>query len=379
MLNNGKLAEIARPDLNPVRVMVVDDSVVVRGLLSRWIDHDPELAVVGAFRNAQTALDQLVSCDPDVVILDVEMPGMDGLSALPQLLSLKPELAVIMASTLTQRNAKISLEALAQGAVDYLPKPTSRAGIISSHEFQRDLLDKIRVHGGREMIARPPVVSRAPVIEKVHVDVSPSHSTPDQLHKPDVIVIGASTGGPQALTQLFGELGPFLADTTVLIAQHMPAMFTTILAEHIKKASGRLCREAQDGMTIEPGCIYVAPGGKHMTVESRPNGHLLNISEEAPRDFCRPSVNSLLESTADAFGGSLMAIILTGMGEDGTCGANAVRQAGGSVLVQNEESSVVWGMPGSVAKAGHCDQILDLDGLAKTLKDLLVGGANDTR
>jgi two-component system chemotaxis response regulator CheB len=386
----------AKPPLSvvsqePIRVMVVDDAVVVRGLVSRWIDAEPDLKIVASLRTGQEALERLEQTDPEVVLLDVEMPILDGISALPLLLRKKRNLVVIMVSTLTRRNAEVTLKALSLGAADYIPKPESQHEVAASATFQRDLVEKIRQLGWRRrqrnlgIPALGPPVIPAPPLQADGANTA-AHSVPHALRPlteiklrpfplspPRVLLIGSSTGGPQALGTLIGGLNGVLDRTPVLITQHMPPTFTTILAEHIARMSGRPAHEAEDGEPFVAGTIYVAPGGKHMQVARRNGIAVADISDSAPINFCRPAVDPLFSSAAKVWGAWNLALVLTGMGSDGTHGAAAVVAAGGSVMAQDEATSVVWGMPGSVAHAGLCSAVLPLDRIAAKVVRLFWG------
>ena len=354
------------------RVMVVDDSAVIRGFFRRALESDPTIEVVASVGNGQSAIDSLRRAGVDVAVLDIEMPVMDGMTALPQLLAIDPSLKVIMASTLTASNAEISLRALARGAADYIPKPTTAAEIHSADSFQRELIEKVKALGrARRGIKEDPAVApreRRPSL------LAPSAPKPIVLRKPSlvpptVLAIGSSTGGPQALMKVIQGLG---ADFTlpILITQHMPATFTGILAEHIAKVAGRPAREAVDGQAVEAGHIYVAPGDWHMTVEPAAPAPVIRLNQRPPVNFCRPSVDPMLASMAKVYGQRLLAVILTGMGHDGLDGGRAAIAAGGTVVAQDEATSVVWGMPGAVATDGLCSAVLPLDGIAAHVRKL---------
>jgi two-component system chemotaxis response regulator CheB len=351
-----------------VRVMLVDDSAVIRGLIARMIEGEPGLRVAASVGNGQMAVDRLKANPVDVIILDIEMPVMDGLTAIPKLLEIKPDVKIIMASTLTEKNADISLRALQAGATDYVPKPTATREISGGETFKHELLEKIRQLGliSRRPPSTPGAASAVPV-PKERV-AKPLYEKPIQLRtdggtvRPRVLAVGSSTGGPQALFQLFKDIRPDI-NIPVVVTQHMPATFTTILAEHIAKASGWPCAEASDGMSLQPGHIYVAPGNFHMTVEKSGTGMVIRTNQDPPENFCRPSVDPMLRSLAAEFGGAVLTVILTGMGHDGRDGAKVLVEAGGTVLAQDEASSVVWGMPGAVATAGLCHAVLPLKDL----------------
>lgn len=360
-----------------IRVMVVDDSMVVRGLVSRWLEEEPDLNVVASLCTGREAVDHLDGADPDVVILDIEMPELDGLSALPLLLAKKRDLIVIMASSLTRRDAEVSLTALSLGAADYISKPEASRGVITARAFRHELVEKIRQIGGRRVYRGRGLAPRAPRSHpiaaadlRMHEGEAIAAPPPGfalrsgTTKAPKALLIGASTGGPQALNKLVSELGPVAERAPILIVQHMPATFTTILAEHLSLASGRLAREPVDGETLGPGTIYVAPGGRHMQVARRNAMPVIRLDDGPPVNFCKPAVDPLFTSGCQVWGAATLAVILTGMGHDGTEGARAIVAAGGAVIAQDEATSVVWGMPGSAANAGLCSAVLPLDQIA---------------
>ncbi len=365
-----------------LRVMVVDDAVVVRGLVARWVEAESDLQLVASLRTGREAVDQLERADPDVVVLDVEMPDLDGISALPLLLQKKPNLIVIMASTLTRRNAEVSLKALALGAADYIPKPETSREVTTSANFHRDLIDKIRQLGARRRRSRPDAPARAPVMAPlgrprlVPADAGPHPAMklrPFAATAPRVLLIGSSTGGPQALTALIGRLNGVSDRVPVLITQHMPPTFTTILAEHLARASGRPAHEPVDGEPVVAGHIYVAPGGRHMRVAKRNGVAVVTLDDGPLVNFCKPAVDPLFVSAAEVWGGSILALVLTGMGSDGSRGAANIIEAGGSIIAQDEASSVVWGMPGAAVHAGVCSAVLPLDQIAPKVVRLFAG------
>jgi two-component system chemotaxis response regulator CheB len=375
-------ARPAAPD--PIRVMVVDDSVVVRGLVSRWVEEQPDFTVVASLRTGREAVDQLEKADPDVVILDIEMPVLDGISALPLLLEKKHDLVVIMASTLTRHHAEVSLKALSLGAADYIPKPESSHGVSTSAEFRRDLVEKIRHLAPRRRRREAPR-AREPVVigtrsgdERVAPSVAERAMPPIRLRPfaattPRVLLIGSSTGGPQALNVVVSNLQGVIDRVPVLITQHMPPTFTTILAEHLARACGRPASEARDGEPVNAGRIYVAPGALHMQVARKNGAPVIALSDGPLVNFCRPAVDPLFASAAQVWGPNVLAVILTGMGSDGMRGAGEVVAAGGSVIAQDEASSVVWGMPGAAAHAGVCAAVLPLAQIAPKLSRLFSG------
>ena len=363
-----------------IRVMIVDDAVVVRGLFARWVEAEPDLELVASLRTGREAVDQIERADPDVVVLDVDMPELDGIAALPLLLQKKRDLVVIMASTLTRRNAEISLRALSLGATDYIPKPESNRDITGSPIFRRELLEKIRQLGLRAKrlrIGRPrPPAAEAPSLQpgaKPPAATSGLVLRPMPATPPRVLLIGASTGGPQALNAVIAQIGGVFERAPVLITQHMPPTFTAVLAEHLARVAKRPVREAADGEEVNAGTIYLAPGGKHMKVARRDGIAVIALDDGPMINFCKPAVDPLFSSAASVWGYKAMALVLTGMGSDGLRGAHAITAAGGHVMAQDEATSVVWGMPGQVANAGLCSAVLPLPEIAPRLTRLFAG------
>lgn len=374
---------------NPIRVMVVDDSVVIRGLVGRWIDEEPHLAVVASHRNGRLAVDDILRANPDVVILDIEMPDMDGLTALPLMLEKKRDLVVVVASTLTRRNAEISLKALSLGAADYVPKPETNSGVTTSTDFRRELVDKVlnlgqraRARAGNRAGSAGAAAPQRTVINATAAPAAQARSKapatftvkPYANVRPRILAIGSSTGGPQALNTLFGEIGSAIGQVPVVVTQHMPPTFTAILAEHLAKAAGRPAAEGKDGEPILPGRIYVAPGGKHMILARHGSDTVIRLTDGPPVNFCKPAVDPLFKSVVDIYGNAVLGIILTGMGSDGAEGVREIGKAGGNVITQDEESSVVWGMPGAAAHTGQCADVLPLPDIGRKVARILLGG-----
>jgi two-component system chemotaxis response regulator CheB len=365
------------PAGGPIRVLVVDDSSVIRGVVSRWIEASSETVLAGLAVNGADAVRRASLLKPDIIVLDIEMPEMDGLAALPLLLKSCPQARIIMASTLTRRNAEISLKALSLGASDYVPKPTAMNGTDAAEDFKRELFNRILGLGRR---ARAPGATLRATGGGVPSpsDTSRPGGQPGgvagrstyRLQKPSllpaqILAIGSSTGGPQALTRVISSIA---ADVTVpvLVTQHMPPAFTSILAESLARASGLTCLEAEAGMMLERRCVYVAPGDYHMTIRGRAGP--IELSQGPAENFCRPAVDPMMRSVAAAYGPHALGVILTGMGSDGREGARAIVVAGGTIIAQDEDSSVVWGMPGAVANAGLAAAIVPLDGVAAEIK-----------
>lgn len=359
-------APSANPPGAPYRIMVVDDSAVIRGLLIRSLESDPKIAVVASVGDGRMALNALSRHDIEVVVLDIEMPVMDGLTALPQLMAARPGLKVIMASTLTRRNADISLQALTAGATDYIAKPGTTA-LTTADAFKHELVAKIKALGEAKRksagMAQPSTPARAETARLPVRRLPGSQPIALRAASPepfDALAIGSSTGGPQALFQLLANIRGAV-NRPILITQHMPATFTTILAEHISRSTGWVAAEGIDGEAVRPNRIYIAPGDFHMLVAVAPSGEkTIKLSKAPPENFCRPSVDPMLRSLAQAYGRRLLTVILTGMGHDGLRGGEAVRDAGGTLVAQDEATSVVWGMPGAVATAGLCSAVLPL-------------------
>jgi len=333
--------------------MIVDDSAVARGLMARWIGEDPDLECVGSAADGAQALSRIAACDPEVVVLDLEMPVMGGLEALPRLIAAKPSVRVVIASTLTQRGASAALRALELGASDCLGKPG--AGLGGAESYRSDLLRKLRGLAPRSALIAAPSWPLRPF--------------PTRLRRPEVLLVGASTGGPQALGALLAGLGPDWAPP-ILVVQHMPAAFTAVLAESLGRVANRPSVEAADGMTLQPGRIHLAPGDFHLRVARGGDGPRLALDQGAPVNFCRPAVDPLFSSAAAVFGERALGVILTGMGMDGCVGARALTAAGGVVLAQDEGSSVVWGMPGATARAGLASLIKPVPALAEAVRKL---------
>ena len=365
--------------------MVVDNSVVIRGMISRWIGAEPDMEVSASLRTGLDAVNQIERIKPDVAVLDIEMPELDGISALPQLLAKKRDLVIIMASTLTRRNAEISFKALSLGAADYIPKPESTREATAAETFHHDLIQKIRHLGARARRRASPAASpsMAPAPERAReVSAQPVAAPVAQLQlarqpfsmlAPRVLLIGSSTGGPQALMTLVADIGPVIDRFPVLITQHMPPTFTTILAEHLARASRRPAHEAVDGEIVKPGRIYLAPGGRHMRVVRHGAETAIALDDGPPVNFCKPAVDPLFNSAIDVWQGGIMSVILTGMGSDGMRGGKDIVAAGGSVIAQDEATSVVWGMPGAATNAGICAAVLPLNQIAPKLVRLFSG------
>lgn len=337
----------------PIRVMVVDDSHFMCWLLTRWIGEAPGLELAGTASSGVEAVATIARKRPDIVLLDLEMPDMGGLEALPALQMAWPSAKVIVVSALTKDNAALVLDALSRGAVDYVSKPRASGDMSSGQDFRKALFKRI------EALMRPAEPQTRNVLARPEprTAIREAGKTSAELHPfsmvvPRVIGIGSSTGGPEALLRFLIPLAPDLVRVPVLIAQHMPAEFTATLAARLAAATGLPAKEGEDGEPIQPGHIYVAPGDRHMTLvpSAQPS---IAISDEPPLRYYRPSVDLLFRSLVAVFGPAVLGVVLTGMGTDGFEGAGLISYAGGSVVVQDRASSVVWGMPGATSKAGY--------------------------
>lgn len=332
----------------PVRVLVVDDSVVVRKLLCEALASSTEVQLAGTASSGAIALAKIPQLNPDVITLDIEMPGLNGIQTLTQIRKLYPKLPVIMFSTLTERGAAITLEALSLGASDYMTKPSNSESLTEAMEqVRRELLAKIVSLASR---SRPGPASSPPIS---------ADKRKSRCQRIEILAIGTSTGGPNALAEVVPRL-PEDFPVPVVLVQHMPPLFTRLLADRLNSQSPLLVQEAEAGKTLEPGQVWIARGDYHMTVARKGTGVVLNLNQEPPENSCRPAVDVLFRSVAQVYGQSVLGVVMTGMGSDGARGAAHIREAGGEILVQDEASSVVWGMPGAVVSAGVADKICPL-------------------
>jgi len=341
--------------------MLVDDSAIIRGFMRRWIEQDGRIELVKVCADGAQAVAEASVCSPDVIILDIEMPNMDGLAALPQLRKLVPGARVVMASTLTSAGAAQTVKALALGAADYIAKPqTSQIGGVDSYRV--DLLNKIVALGERAGgWSRPLAEYRL-------------RDRPVIARKPAALVIASSTGGPSALPAFLAPIASRITQP-ILMVQHMPASFAPLLAEKLEQAIGKTCREAVHGEVIGSGAVLLAPGDQHMRIIKGGAGAVVQLDRGEPVNSCRPAADPLFETATAAFGGRVLGVVLTGMGHDGRAGASNIVSAGGRVIVQDEASSVVWGMPGAVAQAGYAEAVLPLRDLGQLALRVMNGEA----
>ncbi len=357
----GPSPSTAAPKQGPIqRVLIVDDSVVIRRTLANILDEDPQLQVIGTAADCRIALDKVRQDTPDVILLDIEMPNMDGFETLKALRQTHPRLPVIMFSALTERGAAATLDAMLLGANDYVSKPTNLSSFNAvAQRIREELIPKIKQFVPREKPAgRATGVSSRP---------KPERPKKNESLPIEIVLIGVSTGGPAALARL---LPSFAADcpVPVVIVQHMPPVFTRRLAERLA-GNGKLnVHEGTSGQPLTPGEIIIAPGDHHAVVTRRGNELSLVLNQDPPENSCRPSVDVLFRSAASVCQAGVLAVVLTGMGKDGLNGCQRIAQAGGQVFVQDEATSVVWGMPGHVANAGLADKVLPLQQLGKAIK-----------
>lgn len=329
-----------------IRVLVVDDAVVFRRLIADELSRDPQLDVVGTAPNGRIALQRLTQVNPDLVILDVEMPELDGLAALAEIRKTHRRLPVIMFSALTERGAAATLDALALGATDYFTKPTSEGVDASLAIIRTQLIPKIKALCGGMVASETAAAPKTPAPRKPSRDIR-------------VVAIGASTGGPNALAEIFARL-PADLPAPVVMVQHMPPMFTRLLAERLTAQSKIRVQEGSNGVVLQPGQAWIAPGDFHMAVIRDGTQRRLLLNQDPPENSCRPAVDVLFRSVASAFGADCLGVILTGMGTDGLRGCEALREAGGQILAQDEATSVVWGMPGCVVRANLADRVMPI-------------------
>lgn len=362
-----------------IRVMLVDDSPIIRGMNARIIDNMPSVEIVASVSNGELAVKRMEQGGIDVIVLDIEMPVMDGLTAIPLLLARDKNVKILMSSTLTQQGAEVSMRALQLGAADFIPKPTNIASVDGRNavdDYRRDIVEKIMNLGAAATKRKAPVT--APVVEAKAVKKDAALIYNGSRPTPRVLAIGSSTGGPQALMEVFRNLnGPL--HCPVLITQHMPPHFTEILAKHIGDVAKMPSREAVDGEIVEPGRVYVAPGDYHMTVKAEGTKVRISLNQDAPENFCRPAVDPLFRSVASVYGKHALCAVLTGMGRDGAAGAKTASDAGAVVVAQDEETSVVWGMPGATYATGACDAVLPISEIAPFINKATKVASNGAR
>jgi two-component system chemotaxis response regulator CheB len=350
-----------------IRVMVVDDSVVIRRLVTQALELDRTIDVVGTASNGAIGLQRMPQLKPDVITLDIEMPDMNGLEMLRRVRREYPLVRVIMFSTLTERGAAITLEALTLGADEYVAKVANEGSLDRSlARLREDMIPKIKqffLFPASVSAARPATVPAAP----------PARALQPLKLRPKVVVIGVSTGGPTALAAMLPSF-PAEFPLPILLVQHMPPLFTRLLAERLNAACALTVEEASQGQAVEVGKILIAPGDFHMKVASSAGTVRVRLDQSPQQNSCRPAVDPLFVSAAELYGGAVLAVVLTGMGQDGLRGVETLRAHGARVLVQDEASSVIWGMPGAVANASLADRVLPLDQIVPEI--LTITGRN---
>ncbi len=343
-----------------LRILVVDDAIVVRRVLSAVLADDPAISEVHTAPNGRVALQKFTTLRPDAVVLDVEMPVMDGITTLRELRKLDTKVPIVMFSTLTERGAAATLEALANGASDYVTKPSASGGIRAAQERIRgELIPKLKA------LCRVEISPR--VTRRLPLRAQPATKRPPLI---DVVLIGVSTGGPNALAQVIPSL-PADLPVPVLIVQHMPPVFTKMLADRLNAKAKLRVVEASHGDQVTPGGVWIAPGDYHMTVARQGRAVHVRLNQDPPVNFCRPAVDVLFRSAVPVYGGRILAVVLTGMGSDGCRGCQLIKEANGYVIAQDESTSVVWGMPGAVVQHDLADEVLPLQEIGPAIARLV--------
>ncbi len=369
-----------------ISVVLVDDSSVIRGALSRIIKTDNNIEIIGSVANGLMAITIAKTKLPDVMILDVEMPVMDGITAIPQILKESPNTKIIMCSSLTAKGADTTIKAMTRGAVECIVKPSSAQDTGAGSEFHGHLLNLINTLGKPKPVKAPttqaiqatPQRTTKPTLTPTSTTRAPARTSAKYTlnnnpltfkGKPSILAIGSSTGGPNALFEVLKGIGKI--NVPIVITQHMPATFTEILAKHISQHTGIPTYEAQEGMAVTAGNIYVAQGGKHMLFEQSGGQLKIKLDDGPQENFCKPSVDPMLRSLTGIYGNKVLCVILTGMGHDGLEEARALSKINGRIIAQDEKTSVVWGMPGAVAMAGICSEVLPLKDISTSVKNII--------
>ncbi|MDH5722310.1 MAG: chemotaxis response regulator protein-glutamate methylesterase [Alphaproteobacteria bacterium] len=356
-----------------IRVALVDDSSIIRGILARTLTTDPSIEIVASVSNGELGVHIAESKKPDILILDVEMPVMDGITALPLIIKASPKTKVIMCSTLTEKGADITLKAMALGAVETIAKPSNTIETGSDSAFKARLIQLVKslashvahrtqnAAPARDRVATTPISTAL----KPKMPVILRNDTHAYKGRPDILAIGSSTGGPNALFKVVKDLKNI--DIPIVITQHMPKTFTKVLAQHITDQTGIETFEGEEGMTVERGKAYVAPGGMHMVFRKDGMNVKIKLDDGPPENFCKPAVDVMLRSLISIYGKKVLCAILTGMGSDGLKGAQELAGLGGRIIAQDEKTSIVWGMPGAVAQNQLCSAVLPLEGIGPWL------------
>lgn len=381
------MLRITLPEGRRIRALVVDDSVVIRRLVTLALQEDPSIEVVGSASNGAMALQKISQLNPDLVTLDIEMPEMSGLEALKEIRKQWRNLVVIMFSTLTSRGASATMDALALGANDYVMKASNEGSLDKSIGALRgELIPKVQQFFTSRVATKPVSIGVSRMGEPESNTQSHRNSTPAAvsattfMSKPAVrftglrraVAIGISTGGPSALAEIFPKI-PANINVPIFLVQHMPPMFTKLLAERLSQKSQIAVVEAEDGMIAMPGTAYLAPGNYHLTVRREGAKVYCALNQDPQENSCRPAVDVLFRSIERVYGGGVVAAVLTGMGQDGLKGVEALRPSGAYIIAQDEQTSVVWGMPGAVANAGLADSVVGLSGIVPEIIKRLNG------
>jgi two-component system, chemotaxis family, protein-glutamate methylesterase/glutaminase len=366
-------------------VLIVDDSVVARGLFNRWISEHPRLEVVGLAADGLNAVRMAQRLQPNLIVLDLDMPVMDGLTALPEILQVSPDSCIVIASSLTARSARLSLQCLSLGATDIQPKPDSNRDLTMSLSFRHELVAKLEGLIGANSAAvrrRRPVPSAGP-LQAVTSGAAPAPRASREAPAPQLrfetlprlIVIGASTGGPRAIATMLEDMKDVCARVPVIIVQHMPSVFTASLAAQLQTRLQRPVREALDGEIPTPGTIFIAPGGQHLRLTKNGGQVRMILDDSPPVKFCKPSVDVTFTDAAQVCGASALGVVLTGMGNDGLAGARLLHGAGATIIAQDEATSVVWGMPGAVCRESLAHHIMPLGQIGGAINSAMLMGA----
>ena len=370
--------------MDKVRVLIVDDSAVMRKIIASALQKDPAIEVVGFAANGLQAIDAIKTYSPDVMTLDIEMPEMDGLTALREIRKTNKYLPIIMFSSLTHKGAQAAVMALTAGASDYVGKPATSAGSIDGafKVLETELIPKI-IGLAKRVKSRQARGINSPDVKLPSLAPITSVSSVAKLIKPmpiearsglsvipvkpvQAVCIGVSTGGPMALMQVFSQISAPLS-VPIFIVQHMPPSFTALLAARLSTAGVVTVKEAEEGEIAVAGTAYIAPGGFHMTLEKSGTKTIIHLNTEPPENSCRPAVDVLFRSAVEVYGGGLLAVILTGMGYDGLKGCQIMATKGGQIIAQDEATSVVWGMPGAVVQAGLAHAVLPIEKMAEEI------------
>lgn len=355
------LTHTASPD--NITIMLVDDSAVIRGALANLLSENPAIKIVASVSNGEIAVQAAAQFKPDIIILDVEMPIMDGMTALPLIRATSPTSKIVMFSAMTDKGADITIKALALGAVECLVKPTAGRAIKGGefHIYILNLINNLKPNAAKNISVHPSPFNTGAIRRQA------------STQRPEIIAIGSSTGGPQALFEVLKECGSL--PIPIVITQHMPPKFTKILAEHITKQCGLDAMEAENGMPLQNGKAYIAKGGYHMVFDKHSDNRVtIRLDDGAPINYCKPAVDPMLDSLIEIYNDKILSIILTGMGHDGLSGCQKLAKLGGNIIAQDEKTSVVWGMPGAVARAGICSLVLPLPEIGGTIKRIALTG-----